>query len=125
MFDIKLLAGLGLVFAGVLGAAYLYVSSLNHKIENLTKQNTALVLDNQLKQEALDEQNRRAAVEGQITKEFDKKREEHKKDFQKKLDRIDKNVSQGKDRPVGPLLGDFFNDSDGVRNTPVESNAKP
>lgn len=112
--NLKLYAGIGLIVAGLLGVAYFYISSLNSTIDNLKKQNTSLVIDNKSKDEAIVELSRRAEVETEITKVFDKKRVENKKEYQKKVDKIDENVSQGKDRPVGPLLGDFFNNPDGL-----------
>jgi predicted PurR-regulated permease PerM len=99
----------GLVLA-IVGGGYWYVKSLQNKVTNLTEQNITLVDDNKELTKSIEETNRMNDIQNQVTNLGDEERSRNRQVRDNQLQGIDRNVRAGKDRPVGPLLKDFFNE---------------
>lgn len=97
------------VVALLVGAAYLYVTGLQNKVEQLETQNTILVDDNKELKGAITDMVRTQGIVEKVSKIGDEERKVSRKARDNQLKQIDTSVREGKDRPVGPLLKEFFN----------------
>lgn len=105
--ELKLAAiGVGLITCVGL---YFYISSLNNKVYEVTQEIGAVKVENKVKEEVIKETDRRVKINDKITEEFNLLEDENLKEAQQKELEIKEDVKQGKDRPVGPLLIEFFN----------------
>jgi cell division protein YceG involved in septum cleavage len=103
-----------LIIAGILlaimGAGGLFVWHLSSANNNLHTKVTQLDTAVKSGEDTIQEGTRRSSVIDEINKEGDAKRASLQIHYQTKINKIDKQVQEGKDKPVGPLLQEFFND---------------
>ena len=112
MFDLSPLV-IKLILSGVavliVGAAYFYVTGLQNKIEDLKTENTVLIDDNKELKETIDLSNQFQEIIVKVDAIGNEEREVNRKQRDKQLQQIDNSVREGQDKPVGPLLKEFFN----------------
>lgn len=106
--QIKLVLSL-LILLGV-GGGYLYVKGLQHKVSSLNTQNIQLQTSNDELNATIKDTARTQDIIVKVTAAGDKVREENKKIHDEQLKKIDKDVRDGKDKPIGDLLRNFLND---------------
>lgn len=105
---VKLIASA--VVLGLVAGAYFYVRHLNSTITTLNRDNATLEQSNDELKENLKAQAQLQTVIEKVSEAGDKQREQNKKVHQEQLHKIDENVKAGKDKAVGPLLKEFFNE---------------
>ena len=105
-------AAIGLSALLLLAGAYFYVKYLNSTIDDLQTQNTQLTETNKSQKDAIEENDRRTDILNRINNIGSKEKIVIEKHYQSQLEGIDKSIKEGKDREVGPLLLDFFNQKD-------------
>jgi len=105
---IKLIASA--IVLAVVGGAYFYVTGLQHKVTQLTADNQTLANDNRSLKDTIEAERTMNDNITKVAQAGDKQREQNKKEYQTHLKNIDDKVKAGKDRPVGPLLQEFFNE---------------
>jgi uncharacterized membrane protein YgaE (UPF0421/DUF939 family) len=82
---------------------------LQHTVTQLTVDNTTLKHDNKALTDEIKAEQQMNENINKISKAGDEQREINKKHRDSQLKKIDDSVKAGKDRPVGPLLKEFFN----------------
>lgn len=97
------------IVLSVLGGFGFYVKKLNDKKDTLQIEKVELTNKVKIANELIKETNRREEVVADVSTAMDVKREANERSYQKKVVHIDKVVQEGKDKPVGPLLNEFFN----------------
>lgn len=105
---LKLLLSVGVL--ALVGGAYWYVSNLQNRVEKLSTQNTLLEQSNTTLTETIKEQEQQLATIEKVSAAGDTLRIEYRTIYQKQLKDIDDDIKGNKDRPVGPLLKEFFNE---------------
>jgi hypothetical protein len=98
------------IILSIFGGAGLYVWHLNHQVDKLQTQKVELTTKLEGATATIDETSRREQVVDKVSAIVDSKRQENQRIYEKKVHKVDEDVTQGKDRPVGPLLTEFFND---------------
>jgi hypothetical protein len=104
---IKLIAS-AMVLA-IVGGAWFYVHNLQSKVVTLTGENNTLRQSNKELGDNLKVQIETNNNINKVSNAGDKIREQNKIVRDNQLKGIDEKVKAGKDRPVGPLLKEFFN----------------
>ena len=107
MLWIKIALSLGVL--ALVAGGYWYVSSLQNKVQMQAEQIVLLDNSNKELQKTNEEMQKQLDTIQKVTDIGDSVREENRKVRDKQLQHIDDGVKQGKDRPVGPLLKEFFN----------------
>lgn len=97
-----------LVLSAVGGFCW-YVLDLQSDKQKLLEQRTVLLDDNKELEQAIKDSNRQTIIVERVSEIGNAEREANRNIRDKQLNQIDNGVKQGKDRPVGPLLKDFFN----------------
>jgi regulator of replication initiation timing len=105
---IKLIAS-AIVLAVVAGG-YLYVRGLQTQVQQLYTDNSNLKISNKELKDSLAAEVQMNQNIAKISQAGDKQREINKQEYNQQIQKIDNKVKTGKDRKVGPLLEEFFND---------------
>lgn len=102
------LLGAAIIIA-LLVSAFFYVKHLNNTIDSLKENTVKMNTEITSLKETNKEEDRRDSIVKEVTVIYEPLRKQVEADYQKKVIDIDNDVKEGKDRPVGPLLRDFFN----------------
>jgi predicted transcriptional regulator len=94
----------------IVAGAYFYVRHLNSEVNRLNNDNVTLVQSNTELKDTLKAQTKMQENIDKVSQAGDKQRVEFKKVRDKQLQQIDTGIRQGKDRAVGPILKEFFNE---------------
>lgn len=108
----KLIVG-GILIAlvtSVVGGGFWYVHHLQHSVATLKVDNHDLTKDVANKTDTITEDQRRTSLADQIDTAYKAKRQANDATYQKKVANVDKSIQSGNDKPVGPLLKEFFNE---------------
>lgn len=96
------------VFA-IVGGAYWYVTSLQHKVEKLSGENIVLKDDNRKLGDSLKDVEHQQQIIVQVDGIGEAERLKIRDTLNRQLKQIDDRKNAGDDKPVGPLLKDFLN----------------
>lgn len=107
---LKLKVGVTLLVLVMVIGTYFYIKDLQHTIEvdSLIKQEQQRTIDSY--KEKQEDDKRLDEIVAKVDDISSKNREIYRKEYQAKTKSIDTKVNEGKDRPVGPLLKEFFNE---------------
>lgn len=97
------------IFVAMIGLTGFYIKTLHHSIDGLKKANVELSITNKASEATIQETKRREDIVDQVTHLGDEERVKIKTIYETKIQKVEKNVQEGKDKPVGPLLNEFFN----------------
>lgn len=97
------------IIVAIIGLSGFYIRSLHHSIDGLKKANVELNMTNKAQEDTIKETKRREDIVNQVTSLGDEERVKIKKVYETKIQKVEKYVQEGKDKPVGPLLNEFFN----------------
>lgn len=100
----------GIVVA-IVASLYFYVTGLQSQVKALRVENQVLFQNNQNLSNEIKDYKFQHEILLKVNQAGDIIREQNRNNRTQKIDRIDRKVTEGKDRPVGPLLLEFFNES--------------
>ena len=105
----KIKAIIILVIVALCGGAFWYVRHLQSTVDSLKIEKVELKNQVASQKDTIEEDDRRDGIVDQVVKLGDGERQQITKVYQTKIQKVDNDVKEGKDRNVGPLLNEFFN----------------
>jgi cell division protein FtsB len=103
------LAGFAVLVLAI-GGGYWYVDNLRDTVEELKTDNRQLSEMNETLSESMAEIHRMQEVRDEVSSYSDEVKVHNQKVRDNRESNISEDITAGKDRPVGPLLKEFFND---------------